>query len=696
MDTIPAPSTPTEPTVPTTDTAAETIIPNTDSVTVQIEPDDESTASDTTVVMKTNGDDENWDDNPIPTTNGDMDTNVKSLDYHLPTPTRFPGIGPQFNTRPSWRALTPPPPDQIPRFQTLPRLPKATISPLDLTTLYQQYPAPTIPTVSTSTTTTSVHTMSTNNNNTNVTTATQSTSQEDWDSPTRPDDVQTSTPKSTVPANAVSNTPPRTSRSSQLRAALSRNSPPTNDFKSPISEFSFSSPPSPPNHFGARSKLSSSIKTGVNNNLSFSKVNSMNIHSSPPITSRAPGSYPHNEQSSLQKPRGLFHQPRSNFNQLRGNFNKSSNQRFSGPRHKAQRVNSPPASNQRSSRPTTRANQRDDSPPRRHPSRSRTRNGRFDSSRRFDSPSRELGSPPSSRRERAESQSRSIEAMEHQEHQFIKASFAKSRLLSFEADMDDSCAFGLSSSHTRSCIIRDQGEEALLEQSLEKPWIFDSMDKDVQVGSPNLKQITPAETDNTGHPRRPLMLPHPLMFHGHVVYRVRPGNMIQFRCAFTNIKVWIPEVVAYDQNGDYSEFMKKFLYNDVDVFTCKLFLRQLEFVDRDKNLVDFFNLYNVPKLTYHYSAVLRFLQDLQNGLTNFDHFYAGRCIHNACRCIVLVIDGGHYCKALKNKFTKGHVPKSDIRSALKRLLAVRAYTMHNVQLPSPVESNPTKRPFLKR
>ena len=385
MDTIPAPSTPTEPTVPTTDTAAETIIPNTDSVTVQIEPDDESTASDTTVVMKTNGDDENWDDNPIPTTNSDMNTNVKSLDYHLPTPTRFPGIGPQFNTRPSWKALTPPPPDQIPRFQTLPRLPIATISPLDLTTLYQQYPAPTIPTASTSTTTTSVHTMSTNNNNTNVTTATQSTSQEDWDSPTRPDDVQTSTPKTTVPTNAVSNTPPRTSRSSQLRAALSRNSPPTNDFKSPISEFSFSSPPSPPNHSGARSKFSSSVKTGVNNNLSFSRVNSMNTHSSPPITSRAPGSYPHNEQSSQQKPRGLFHQPRSNFNQLRGNFNKSSNQHFSGPKYKAQRFDSPPASNQRSSRPTTRASQCDDSPPRRHPSRSRTRNGRFDSSSgRFD------------------------------------------------------------------------------------------------------------------------------------------------------------------------------------------------------------------------------------------------------------------------------------------------------------------------
>ena len=161
--------------------------------------------------------------------------------------------------------------------------------------------------------------------------------------------------------------------------------------------------------------------------------------------------------------------------------------------------------------------------------------------------------------------------MEHQEHEFLKASFAKSRLLSFEADMDDSCAFGLSSSHTRSCIIRDQGEEALLEQSLEKPWIFDSMDKDVQVGSPNLKQITPAETDNTGNPRRPLMLPHPMMFHGHVVYRIRPGNVIQFRCAFTNIRVWIPEVVAYDQDGDYSEFMKKFLYDDIDCLNLQAF-----------------------------------------------------------------------------------------------------------------------------
>ena len=187
-----------EPTVSIMDTAAETIAPNTDSVTVQIEPDDESTTSDTTVIMKTNCDEENWDDNPTPAMNTvTMDTNVKSLDYLLPKPTRYPGIGPQFNTRPSWKALTPPPPDQIPNVQTIPRLPKATISPLDLNTLYEQYPAPTIPTVSTSTTTTSVHTMSTNNinNNTNVTTATQSTSQEDWDSPNRPNNVQTSTPK---------------------------------------------------------------------------------------------------------------------------------------------------------------------------------------------------------------------------------------------------------------------------------------------------------------------------------------------------------------------------------------------------------------------------------------------------------------------------------------------------------------------
>ena len=145
MDTIPAPSTPieqplTEPTVSTMDTAADTLAPTTDSVAVQIEHDDESTASDTTVIMKTNGDEENWDDNPIPAPNGDIDTNVKSVDYHLPTPTRFPGIGPQLNTRPSWKALTPPPPDQIPRFQTTPRLPKATISPLDLNTLLQRYP----------------------------------------------------------------------------------------------------------------------------------------------------------------------------------------------------------------------------------------------------------------------------------------------------------------------------------------------------------------------------------------------------------------------------------------------------------------------------------------------------------------------------------------------------------------------------
>ena len=96
MDTVPTPSEQpaeqpdTEPTVSTMDTPVETIVPNTDSVTVQIEPDDESTSSDTTVITQ-----ENWDDDPTPAMNGEIDTNVtnvKSTDYPFPNQLIIPDL----------------------------------------------------------------------------------------------------------------------------------------------------------------------------------------------------------------------------------------------------------------------------------------------------------------------------------------------------------------------------------------------------------------------------------------------------------------------------------------------------------------------------------------------------------------------------------------------------------------------------
>ena len=251
-------------------------------------------------------------------------------------------------------------------------------------------------------------------------------------------------------------------------------------------------------------------------------------------------------------------------------------------------------------------------------------------------------------------------------------------VLTFEANSEQFLGYGLGSNQSRRQIVRDQGPQALKRQ---QKWIVNSLDPRVQAKKVKDQEIERNERDPDGNPTKPIMDPSPLMYHGHMVFRIRPGDMVRMRCNITQQLIWLPLVLVKDDEGNDLPFKKDILTKVVTLSTAKTFLTSQRFVNKQGTRVDLLQIYNVPK-TYQFVQVRTFLSDLQKGYRNFDEWKVGVCPHVECMSCILVVEGGHFCRALKDKWTPCYIARKHKRAAIQQLACVDEGIKHDMDLPN--------------
>ena len=253
------------------------------------------------------------------------------------------------------------------------------------------------------------------------------------------------------------------------------------------------------------------------------------------------------------------------------------------------------------------------------------------------------------------------------------------RLLPFEAIRPDQLKCGMTSQESRQRVLHFKGEKSLHEDNAQ--WTVDSLDPSMQVGFKDANEIKFNARDAAGHPAQPILDAEPQLFNNILVYRCRPAALTRVRLEITGQYVWIATSLAVNHRGRDSTFLHALRHNPANTGTCVKFLQECEFVCPTNRIwITLLDIYNVPD-GWCYVQIKQWLLKLQSGHQNFDNFKVGRCPHMECRSCVIVIDGGHFCKALKDKWTPNHVPRNRLDHARYLLRSTASWVIHNVNLP---------------
>ena len=209
----------------------------------------------------------------------------------------------------------------------------------------------------------------------------------------------------------------------------------------------------------------------------------------------------------------------------------------------------------------------------------------------------------------------------------------------------------------------------------------DSLDERIRADRAAQHEIAPDARDDHGNPSRPYLDDAPMMYHGHVVRRIRPATVVKMRCGSTGQYVWIPLTLMKDLHGRDSVFLRIFLQDKPSVKLAWAFLEAHDFVKLDGRRTTLAQCYNVP-VSYKMGPLVEFLGQVQQGYNNFDHWKVRLCPHNKCKSAILFIKRGHFCKVLYNKWTPCHIAYDFIGQAREILKTVHPWTRHTIDLPS--------------
>ena len=111
-------------------------------------------------------------------------------------------------------------------------------------------------------------------------------------------------------------------------------------------------------------------------------------------------------------------------------------------------------------------------------------------------------------------------------------------MATFEANRDEFMALDLSS-HV--------GREMVKSGASARPQFkVDSFDQRLRADRAAQHEIAPDARDDHGDPSRPYLDDAPMLYHGHVVRRIRPASVMKMRCGSTGQNVWIPTALVKD------------------------------------------------------------------------------------------------------------------------------------------------------
>ena len=265
------------------------------------------------------------------------------------------------------------------------------------------------------------------------------------------------------------------------------------------------------------------------------------------------------------------------------------------------------------------------------------------------------------------------EAFRERARSLSKVRHESTTMITFEATTGESVGLDLSTSENRIKMYKGRG--------LQPKYVLNAMDDRLKASKAAEYEIGPEERDDDGNPARPFLDAGPMMFHGHVVHRIRPGHVVKMRCTVTGQMIWLPITLLKDDQGNDTNFKRMILNHKPDVRMAKEFLHAHKFKLLNGKSTTLERMYNRAQSS-KMVVIVEFLQELQRGSQNFDHWKVGVCPHKGCQMCVLMIEGGHFCRLLNDKWTNCHVPSGMIERAKDSLRQIHAFIRHNKSLPS--------------